>query len=192
MNVPRWRSRDDRGQANKPLTRVRTRFAWKFYDRPTCVTIASDTRYRNRVNRKTFVVRNADNPRGRRIFYSNLGPIIRRLFVIEQLIHGCFFSARFSLPIYLVLFFLTRRKKWIKGQLWSISTRNIVLPLMPSIFLLIFSFFLMISKYYHLFYKIRAKSFSRRHRFSLNIWQSLRIKHWSLCDIYPNRNYLSK
>lgn len=190
MNVPRWRSRDDRGQANKPLTRVRTRFAWKFYDRPTCVTIASDTRYRNRVNRKTFVVRNADNPRGRRIFY--LGPIIRRLFVIEQLIHGCFFSARFSLPIYLVLFFLTRRKKWIKGQLWSISTRNIVLPLMPSIFLLIFSFFLMISKYYHLFYKIRAKSFSRRHRFSLNIWQSLKIKHWSLCNIYPNRNYLSK
>lgn len=88
--------------------------------------------------------------------------------------------------------FSHEEKKWIKGQLWSISTRNIVLPLMPSIFLLIFSFFLMISKYYHLFYKIRAKSFSRRHRFSLNIWQSLRIKHWSLCNIYPNRNYLSK
>lgn len=143
MYVPRWRSRDDRGQANKPLTRVRTRFAWKFYDRPTCVTIASDTLTGNRVNRKTLVARNADE-RAEGGFFVR---VRARLFTKDLLftIDAPSMAAYFQISFDIFGFYFFEEEK--KVELWTplLTRSNIVLPLMPPIFLLISSFLLMIS-----------------------------------------------
>lgn len=158
MNVPRWRSRDDRGQANKPLTRVRTRFAWKFYDRPTCVTIASDTLTGNRVNRKTLVARNADERAEGGFFVRVRARLFTKdlLFTIDAPSMAAYFQISFA-DIFGFYFFEEEKKV----ELWTplLTRSNIVLPLMPPIFLLISSFLLMISVLSSFFLSNMSKQF---------------------------------
>lgn len=73
-----------------------------------------------------------------------------RLFVIDAHLWPLLFSRDMEILFAYILGFIfchEEEKKWVKVELWFISTRNarnIVLPLMPPIFLLISSFFLMI------------------------------------------------
>lgn len=138
MKVSRWPWPSQQA-AHACTHSIRLEILWS-----TCVTIASDTLTGNRVNRKTLVARNADERAEGGFFVRVRARLFTKdlLFTIDAPSMAAYFQISFA-DIFGFYFFEEEKKV----ELWTplLTRSNIVLPLMPPIFLLISSFLLMIS-----------------------------------------------
>lgn len=145
MNVARWRSPWWPWPSQRALTRVRTRFAWKFYDRPSLRH--NSERYALHEPSKSKNLRLRSKHTTTRVdFLFQFGIDYSSISWSTRYLDGRFFSVTLCLDYYIRFCFFVARAKEKMDQSWTLvrstrNARNIVSFNVPPIFSLISSFF---------------------------------------------------